>query len=119
MLSQGERQLVLIARAMMAHPKLLILDEPCNGLDLFAREELLKRVAQISRMPNRPALLLVSHYTEELLPCFNNVLLLRQGQVIQAGKREDVLNETSLSAFYSKPIQTVTISGNRLAVYPK
>ncbi|MCI1923169.1 MAG: ABC transporter ATP-binding protein [Lentilactobacillus buchneri] len=118
-LSQGERQLVLIARAMMAHPKLLILDEPCNGLDLFAREELLKRVAQISRMPNRPALLLVSHYTEELLPCFNNVLLLRQGQVIQAGKREDVLNETSLSAFYSKPIQTVTISGNRLAVYPK
>ncbi|EHL98534.1 ABC transporter, ATP-binding protein [Lentilactobacillus parafarraginis F0439] len=118
-LSQGERQLVLIARAMMAHPQLLILDEPCNGLDLFAREELLKRVGKIAEMPNRPALLLVSHYTEELLPCFNNVLLLRQGHIIQKGKRADVLNEESLTHFYQKPIQTVKITGNRLAVYPK
>lgn len=118
-LSQGERQLVLIARAMMAHPKLLILDEPCNGLDLFAREELLSRVAKIAEMPNRPALLLVSHYTEELLPCFNHVLLLRSGQVIKKGARKQVLTADSLSDFYEKPIQTVTIDGNRLAVYPK
>ncbi len=118
-LSQGERQLVLIARAMMTHPKLLILDEPCNGLDLFAREELLNRVARIASMPNRPALLMVSHYTEEMLPCFTNVLLLREGRVVKAGKRDTVLNEASLSNFYTKPIKTVQITGNRLAVYPK
>lgn len=118
-LSQGERQLILIARAMMAHPQLLILDEPCNGLDLFAREELLKRVAQIAEMPDHPALLMVSHYTEEMLPCFQNVLLLRHGEIINQGARHDILNEKTLSDFYQKPIQTVTMQGDRLAVYPK
>lgn len=117
-LSQGERQLVLIARAMMAEPELLILDEPCNGLDLFAREELLNRVAKIAEIPNHPALLFVSHYTEELLPCFTNVLLLRNGRIIKAGKRADVLTESSLTDFYHKPIKTVSLTGDRLAVYP-
>ncbi|KRM75874.1 ABC transporter ATP-binding protein [Secundilactobacillus collinoides] len=118
-LSQGERQLVLIARAMMAKPQLLILDEPCNGLDLFAREELLNRVAGIAEMPNHPALLLVSHYTEEMLPCFKHVLLLRHGEIVQKGRREEMLTADTLSEFYGKPIQTVSMRGNRLAVYPK
>ncbi|WP_288530505.1 ABC transporter ATP-binding protein [uncultured Secundilactobacillus sp.] len=118
-LSQGERQLVLIARAMMAHPQLLILDEPCNGLDLFAREELLQRVAAIAQLPNAPALLLVSHYTEEILPCFKHVLLLRQGEIVRSGPRQRVLTVDNLSAFYQKPIQTVTVRGDRLAVYPQ
>lgn len=118
-LSQGERQLVLIARAMMAHPQLLILDEPCNGLDLFAREELLDRVAKIAELPHHPALLMVSHYTEELLPCFQNVLLLRRGEAIRSGKRQTMLTADNLSDFYQRPIKTVAVRENRLAVYPK
>ncbi|KRM10221.1 ABC transporter ATP-binding protein [Paucilactobacillus suebicus DSM 5007 = KCTC 3549] len=108
-LSQGERQLVMIARAMMAQPELLILDEPCNGLDLFARESLLQRVAKIADMPNSPALLFVSHYTEELMPCFQNVLLLKNGQVFQKGKRKDILTNNNLANFYEAPIQTAQI----------
>jgi iron complex transport system ATP-binding protein len=118
-LSQGERQLVMIARAMMAEPELLILDEPCNGLDLFAREALLQRVAKIATMPKSPALLFVSHYTEELMPCFQNVLLLKDGTIFQQGKRDDILTDDTLSHFYAAPIQTARIGTDRLAVYPR
>lgn len=118
-LSQGERQLVLIARALMAKPELLILDEPCNGLDLFAREELLKRVAQIAKQPRSPALLLVSHYTEEILPLFEHVLLLRAGQVVDQGQRQKLLSAENLNAFYQKPISIQKIDSERVAVYPQ
>ncbi|ANK60842.1 molybdenum ABC transporter ATP-binding protein [Loigolactobacillus backii] len=117
-LSQGERQLVLIARALMAKPELLILDEPCNGLDLFAREQLLQRVALIAAEPNSPALLFVSHYTEELLPCFKNLLLLRNGEIVEKGSRQELLNEATLSKFYREPIQTLKLGKERVAVYP-
>lgn len=118
-LSQGERQLVLIARALMTKPKLLILDEPCNGLDLFAREELLGRIQAIAEKPDSPALLLVSHYTEEILPVFDHMLLLRGGNVVQCGARHDLLCESVLSDFYQKPIEIQKITGDRIAVYPK
>jgi iron complex transport system ATP-binding protein len=118
-LSQGERQLVLIARALMTRPKLLILDEPCNGLDLFAREELLERIQMIADRPDSPALLLVSHYTEEILPIFDRVLLLRAGEVIQTGERKKLLSEQNLSNFYQKPIALQKIGESRIAVYPK
>ncbi|MFT8361911.1 MAG: ABC transporter ATP-binding protein [Sporolactobacillus sp.] len=119
MLSQGERQLALIARAMMAQPELLILDEPCNGLDLFARERLLQKIAAINQLPNSPALLLVSHYTEELLPCFTNLLLLKKGEVYAAGTRQQLLTVPVLTDFYTKPIKIVTDGPQRVIVYPK
>ncbi|WP_125708885.1 ABC transporter ATP-binding protein [Companilactobacillus zhongbaensis] len=118
-LSQGERQLILIARALMANPKLLILDEPCNGLDLFAREELLSKINNIAKQPDSPALLLVSHYTEEILPLFKHVLLLRNGQVVDQGQRDRLLSKKVLSAFYQKPISIQSIDPTRIAVYPQ
>ncbi|MQS89228.1 ABC transporter ATP-binding protein [Companilactobacillus mishanensis] len=118
-LSQGERQLVLIARALMTKPQLLILDEPCNGLDLFAREELLKRIQHIAESPDSPALLLVSHYTEEILPVFDHILLLRAGNVVATGQRKDLLSEENLTSFYQKPIAVQKIGATRVAVYPK
>ncbi|MFD1472355.1 ABC transporter ATP-binding protein [Companilactobacillus mishanensis] len=118
-LSQGERQLVLIARALMTKPQLLILDEPCNGLDLFAREELLERIQHIAESPDSPALLLVSHYTEEILPVFDHILLLRAGNVVATGQRNDLLSEENLTSFYQKPIAVQKIGATRVAVYPK
>lgn len=118
-LSQGERQLVLIARALMAHPQLLILDEPCNGLDLFAREALLQRIQQIAQRPEHPALLMVSHYTEEILPAFEHVLLLKAGMVQATGQRQELLTRLVLSDFYERPIAIKAWQGSRIAVYPK
>lgn len=118
-LSQGERQIVLIARALMANPKLLILDEPCNGLDLFAKERLLERIKKIAELPESPTMLFVTHHTEEILPCFDNIILLRDGEITHHGKTENLLSEEVLQDFYQKPVELIRIKDGSIAVYPK
>ncbi len=99
-LSQGERQRVLIARALMARPRLLILDEPCAGLDPVARGKFLRFVEQLARKKNSPALVLVTHHVEEITPAFTHALLLRRGRVVAAGPRRTVLTAEKLSATF-------------------
>ncbi|EHL5791398.1 TPA: ABC transporter ATP-binding protein [Listeria monocytogenes] len=118
-LSQGEHQIVLIARALMANPKLLILDEPCNGLDLFAKERLLERIKKIAELPESPTMLFVTHHTEEILPCFDNIILLRDGEITHHGKTENLLSEEVLQDFYQKPVELIRIKDGSIAVYPK
>lgn len=104
-LSQGERQRVLIARALMARPRLLILDEPCAGLDPVAREKFLQFVEQLARRRNSPALVLVTHHVEEIMPAFTHALLLRKGAVVAAGPRAKVLTTANLSATFGAPLR--------------
>jgi iron complex transport system ATP-binding protein len=104
-LSQGERQRVLIARALMARPELLILDEPCAGLDPVARETFLRHIDDLTRRSNNgrtsaPALVLVTHHVEEIMPSFTHALLIRGGNVFAAGRCEDLLNSKNLSAVF-------------------
>jgi iron complex transport system ATP-binding protein len=95
-LSQGEKQRVLLARAWMAKPKLLILDEPCTGLDLPTREQLLAAVDWLSQQTDGPTLLYVTHHTEEILPCFEHTLLLKAGRVVAQGPTSEVLSPSAL-----------------------
>lgn len=118
-LSQGEKQIVMIARALMNQPRLLILDEPCTGLDLFAREELLNKINNITKKKNAPALLYVSHHTEEIMPCFQNVLLLKNGEINAKGKRTDMLTEDVLNGFYPAPVTISHLASERLIVLPQ
>lgn len=118
-LSQGEKQIVLIARALMAKPELLILDEPCNGMDLFAREDLLVRIKKMKQAADAPSLLYVTHHTEEILPLLNHLLMLRGGQIFDQGRREVLLKEDVLNEFYRRPIEIHTMSDERLMVIPK
>jgi iron complex transport system ATP-binding protein len=104
-LSQGERQRVLIARARMARPSLLILDEPCAGLDPVARSRFLAEVESLARRPKAPALVLVTHHVEEITPAFTHVLLLSEGRVLAAGPRERVLTSRRLSEAFSAPVR--------------
>lgn len=106
-LSQGEKQKVLIARALMAQPRLLILDEPCTGLDLFAREQLLHFIDQLGRKPDAPMLLYVTHRTEEILPIFNRTLLLKKGEIYLAGPTEEVLTSEVLTGFFGHAMKAV------------
>ncbi|MDW7672495.1 MAG: ABC transporter ATP-binding protein [Bacillota bacterium] len=111
-LSQGEKQKVLIGRALMARPQLLVLDEPCTGLDLFSREKLLHFIEQLGRKPDAPALLYVTHRTEEILPVFSHTLLLRKGQVYHAGETCKMLTRQTLTGFFETPV-TVRHRNNR------
>lgn len=103
-LSQGERQRVQIARAIMADPEILILDEPCGGLDLIERENLLQTIEQIAEAENAPTLIYVTHHVEEILPCFSHVLLMKDGKNVEASAREVVLTDELLSDFFGREI---------------
>jgi iron complex transport system ATP-binding protein len=96
-LSQGERQRVLIGRALMARPRLLILDEPCAGLDPVAREHFLAFIDRLGRQRQAPALVLVTHHVEEIVPVFSHALLLREGKAVAAGVKEKQLTDTHIS----------------------
>jgi iron complex transport system ATP-binding protein len=95
-LSQGERARVLLARALMARPELLLLDEPAAGLDLPAREALVGALeASIA-----PTLVLATHHLEELPPSITHAALLREGGLVAAGPVVDVLRAGPLSACF-------------------
>ncbi len=95
-LSQGEQQRVLIARALINRPRLLVLDEPCAGLDPAARERFLADLTTMTNRPDAPAVLLVTHHVEEILPWMSHVLLLKNGRVAAAGRVAEVLNSQTL-----------------------
>lgn len=102
-LSQGERQRILIGRALMAKPRVLILDEPCAGLDPAAREHFLQFLQRLARRPGAPCLVLVTHHVEEIMPAFSHALLLRAGRVLAAGRKTEILSSAALSkAFGSR-----------------
>jgi iron complex transport system ATP-binding protein len=91
-LSQGERQRILIGRALMARPRLLILDEPCAGLDPVAREQFLAFLDALARRPRAATMVFVTHHLEEIMPAFSHVLVLKAGRVLAAGPRNKVLS---------------------------
>lgn len=104
-LSQGERQRVLIARALMARPRLLILDEPCGGLDPVAREEFLWFIEALAQRRTGPSLVLVTHHAEEIMPAFTHALLLRAGRVFASGEKGRVVTSRALSAAFGARIR--------------
>jgi iron complex transport system ATP-binding protein len=104
-LSQGERQRVLIGRALMARPQLLILDEPCAGLDPVAREHFLQFLERLARTRSAPTLVLVTHHVEELMPAFSHVLVLKAGNVLAAGPRTKVLTSATLSRAFDARVR--------------
>ena len=97
-LSKGERQNVLIARALISEPELLILDEPGTGLDIFAREYMLQTVKDLADNKNI-TIVYVTHYPEEILPMFDKCVLMKDGAFYQVGRTEEVFTEENISTF--------------------
>ncbi|MGJ8649087.1 MAG: ABC transporter ATP-binding protein [Opitutaceae bacterium] len=104
-LSQGERQKVFIARALMADPELLILDEPCAGLDPVAREHFIGSLRKLAQSKNAPGLILVTHHIEEIFAEISHVLLLKKGKVLASGCKHEVLNSKNLSQAFGAPVK--------------
>ena len=104
-LSQGERQRVLIGRALMAKPRLLILDEPCAGLDPAAREHFLQFLERLGRQPAAPTLVLVTHHVEEIMPVFSYALILKSGRVLACGKKSAALSAKHLATAFGTAVK--------------
>jgi iron complex transport system ATP-binding protein len=103
-LSEGERKRVQIARALMADPELLLLDEPAAGLDLGGREDLVATLSALALDAESPATVLVSHHVEEIPPGFTHALLLREGRVVVAGPIREVVSEEHLTETFDMPL---------------
>jgi iron complex transport system ATP-binding protein len=103
-LSQGERQRILIARALMADPDLLILDEPCAGLDPVARERFLRFIDELGRRSS-PTMVLVTHHVEEIMPVFSRALVLRAGRVAASGPVGKIVSSKVLTDALGAPVR--------------
>lgn len=121
-LSEGERKRVLIARALMADPELLLLDEPTAGMDIAAREDLLALLAAHGEQPNAPVTVLVTHHVEEIPPSTTHALLLREGRVVSQGPVAEALTSEHLSTAFGIEVELLerqTSRGRRWAVLPR
>jgi iron complex transport system ATP-binding protein len=103
-LSEGERQQVLLARALMAEPELLLLDEPAAGLDLGARARLLLHLATLAADPDTPPLVLVTHHVEELPAGITHAALVSAGRLVAVGPVADVLTTDAVSTCFGIPV---------------
>ena len=108
-LSQGEQRKTLLARAFMTEPSLLILDEPCSGLDIRAREMFLKTLEESkSKIP----FIYVTHQIEEIIPSITHVAILDNGEIVSQGNKFEVLTEENLSKLYGIDLK-IEWSNNR------
>lgn len=114
-LSEGQKRRVLLARALVHTPEVLVLDEPSNGLDIQARHQLLQQLSQLAQAGT--TLLLVSHRIEEIIPEIQRVVLLKEGAVVGDGPTAAMLQDGPLSALYGLPLRVVT-SGTCRQVLP-
>jgi len=106
-LSQGEKQRILIGRALMAKNALLILDEPCAGLDPVGREYFLQFLNGLAQKKKSPVIILVTHHVEEIMPFITHVLVLKNGSVFLQGKKENVMSSENLSEAFGVKIHLV------------
>ncbi|WP_084168298.1 ABC transporter ATP-binding protein [Corynebacterium atypicum] len=114
-LSEGERKRVMVARALMIDPELLILDEPTAGMDLGGREDLVAYLSRLALDPDAPATVMITHHVEEIPHGFTHALLLDEGAVVAQGLIDDVMTSENLSKTFHQPIQLDRIDNRYFA----
>ncbi|HKM74804.1 MAG TPA: ABC transporter ATP-binding protein [Candidatus Bathyarchaeia archaeon] len=110
-LSQGEKQRVIIARALMSSPKLLALDESCDGLDLDARENFLSFLDSVGRLRRGPSMIFTTHRVEEIPSSFTHALIIREGRAVASGPKRITLTSKNLSKAFMRNVSIVRRKG--------
>jgi iron complex transport system ATP-binding protein len=113
-LSAGEWQRALLARALVVDPDLLLLDEPCVGLDLAQRAHFLRHLDRVLEGPHAPTCVMVTHHLEEVPSAVSHAALLRGGRVTAAGPLAVALTSTTLSATYGVAVEVARDATGRL-----
>lgn len=113
LLSQGEQKRVLIARAIVHDPALLVLDEPCAGLDPASRVDFLDDLEGFAADPHGPTILLVTHHVDEIRPWIHEALALRAGRVVKRGPCSTVLTDALMTEVFSRPCRVGFVDGER------
>ncbi len=113
-MSSGEQVKVLIARALMTNPELMILDEPSVFLDIAGREFLLNTIADMAAARPELTLIFITQRIEDILPIFDRGMILKEGQIISNGPRHDVLTEPNLRQAFDLPIRLIHAANGRL-----
>ena len=103
-LSEGERKRVLLARSLMTDPELLLLDEPAAGLDLGAREALLRLLTRLAGSSGPAPTVLVTHHVEEIPVGTTHALLLARGRIVASGPAAHVLTSGNLTQAFGIPL---------------
>jgi iron complex transport system ATP-binding protein len=118
-LSSGEQQRVLLARALMNEPGLLVLDEPSARLDLGGREHLVNALAELTLDLSAPPLVLVTHHVDEVPPGMTHCLLLKDGKILESGPIDDVLTANSLSECFELTLSLERRADGRLSAWSR
>lgn len=102
-MSAGEKRRVLVARALVTSPDILILDEPTTALDIVARQKCLRLIQAVARQGT--TVIIVTHHIEEIIPEIDNIILLKEGQALFSGDKEETLTSANLTKVYDHPLQ--------------
>lgn len=117
-LSTGQKQKVMIARALIHQPDVLILDEPASGLDFLAREQLLYLLENLNKTYAHLTMIYVTHVIEEIIPLFSKIFLLKEGSCFDKGITKDILTDSMMSKFFNNQIEVIQYR-NRYHLYIK
>lgn len=112
-LSSGEQVKVLIARALMTNPELMILDEPNVFMDVSGREFLLKTIARLAEEHPELTIVFITQRIEDILPVFTHGMILKHGKILVNGPREEVLTEENLKLAYDMDLKLVQTHSGR------
>ena len=112
-LSQGEQQKILLARALLIDPLAIILDEPCSSLDPGSREQFLETLQTLLSSRGAPAVILVTHHVEEIVPGLDRVLVIHRGRLVKQGPTREVLSLETLAAIYGRQPQELQVNRGR------
>ncbi|MDO5451440.1 MAG: ATP-binding cassette domain-containing protein [Akkermansia sp.] len=113
-MSSGEQVKVLIARALMTRPDLMILDEPSVFLDIAGREFLLKTIAELAALRPELTIIFITQRIEDILPEFSRGMILKEGNIVAHGAREAVLTEENLRRAFDLDIRLIKARNGRL-----
>ena len=113
-MSSGEQVKILISRALMHDPELMILDEACVHLDLKSREALLDTIDEFARRENAPTIIFITQRIDDILPIFNRGMILKEGDIIAKGERKEILTEENLLTAYDMPVKLKTSASGRM-----